>query len=94
MTEHQCSVLHASFLSPLERCGMYFLCKFPLWALEDQNVNKFHCFSEVEMQVGERIPPATAGGKYLLFPQTRVFVLLTIRKEIHLRLSICGKLNS
>lgn len=44
----------------------------------------FIAFLKVEMQRDEKVPPATAGGKYLLSPKTKVY----------LGLCICGKLNS
>lgn len=46
------------------------------------------------MQMGEKVPPATVGQKYLLSPKGKVFVLLLLRKEIYLGLCICHKLNS
>jgi len=39
-----------------------FFKKFPFGVLEELNVNKFHFFLKVEMQIDEKVPPAALGG--------------------------------
>lgn len=42
----------------------------------------FIAFLKAEMQMGEKVTPVTARGKYLLSPKTEVFVVLLLRKDI------------
>lgn len=43
------------------------LRKFPLLALQDKNVNKFHCF--VKAEIGEKLTPVNVGGISVLSPK-------------------------
>jgi len=43
------------------------LRKFPLLALQDKNVSKFHCF--VKAEIGEKLTPVNVGGISVLSPK-------------------------